>query len=107
METLGNLDILFIFETWLNDTYSDCELNIPGYVQYCNDRIAREEGGILAHVREEILVQRRSDLENNNQEIMWLEISYPKMKPILPTGVYRSPVTNLSTIITYFEGEEF
>ena len=107
--------MLFILETWLDDTYSDQEVSIPGYVQYRKDRLGKEGRGILAHVREGIPIQRRTDLEYTNLEIMWLEINFPKMKPILLAGVYQPPdsveavdlklVNNLTQ--AYFEDKEF
>ena len=50
----GTPDVLFIVETWLDDTYSDQEMSIHGYVQYRKDRADKEEGGILMSMRQSL-----------------------------------------------------
>ncbi|CAB4007128.1 RNA-directed DNA polymerase from mobile element jockey [Paramuricea clavata] len=114
-QTNGLPDILFLIETWLDDTYTDNELEVPGYLLLRKDRSSKRGGGIVAYVRHEISFHRRTDLESNDLEILWLEINHSNMKPILVAGVYRPPDTNMATdskledILSqgYFEGKEF
>ncbi|CAB3980238.1 RNA-directed DNA polymerase from transposon BS [Paramuricea clavata] len=114
-QTNGLPDILFLIETWLDDAYTDNELEVPGYLLLRKDRSGNWGGGIVAYVRHEISFHRRTDLESNDLEIVWLEINHSNMKPILVAGVYRPPDTNMATDSKlednlsqgYFEGKEF
>ena len=79
------------------------------------DRLCRCGGGILAYVRLKIPINRRTELETSELEILWLEIDYPQIKPIRIAGVYRPP--GIDTAIDskiednllqgYFDGKEF
>ena len=70
-------DILFLLETFLDETFSDDELAIPGYMLFRKDRLCRCGGGILAYVRLEIPINQRTELETSELGILWLEIDYP------------------------------
>ena len=86
----GNLDILVITETKLDDTFPEKQFLIPGYKKpYRLDR-NRNGGGVMIYVREDI----PSDilLKHNipeNVEAIFVEINLRKNK-ILLVGTYHS-----------------
>ena len=58
--------------------------------------MAKLGGGVMAFVHEDLVVKRRSDLEDDNVEVMWLEVNPHKSKKLLcVAGVYRPPSSNL------------
>ena len=68
---------------------SDGELGIPGYKLFRKDRDGRN-GGIVAYVRDDILVTRRDDLEIDSVEGLWLEIVVTKSRNFL-LGTFCGP----------------
>ena len=54
------LDILFISETWLNDTFSDSELLIPGYNLLRNDRSSGRGlgGGLCVYIKDKFSFEK-------------------------------------------------
>lgn len=58
---------------------SNGEFGIPGYKLFRKGRDGRN-GGIVAYVRDDILVTRRDDLEIDSVEGLWLEIVVTKSR---------------------------
>jgi hypothetical protein len=75
-------DILCISETWLDRTVTDCELDIPNYTLFRNDR-NRRGGGVAIYVSDVLTTSRRPDLEHQDVESVWLEIINNKKKILL------------------------
>ena len=44
---MDSLDIVAMTETWLNNDFSDSELQVDGYNIFCFDRVNRQGGGVL------------------------------------------------------------
>ena len=82
--------VLGFSETWVDDTVTDSEMNIDGYTLYRKDR-CRNGGGVCCYVRNDLSSTRRKDMESNNLETIWIQISLPKTKPILVGTGYRPP----------------
>jgi hypothetical protein len=55
---------------------------------YCKDR-NKYGGSIVVYIKDDVPVVRRSDLENNETAILWLEIVLPKVKGFLVGMCYR------------------
>ena len=83
-------DIFAISESWLDCTISNTDMGIDGYIIERKDRNLMG-GGIACYVRSNLTHVRRTDLENEQLEIMWLEIKLNKSKPWLVGVVYRPP----------------
>ena len=64
--------IIGITETWLDDSVSDTEINIPGYLLYRQDR-KRSGGGVCIYVRSDIHYSPRTDL-GESMESIWVEL---------------------------------
>lgn len=84
------LDILAINETKLDKTYSDGQLMIEGYNLIRRDRDSRG-GGVCFYVRDSINFARKSELEDDNLELLALEIKNPNSLPFLVLTWYRPP----------------
>jgi len=88
----NNIDLLYVTETWLNDNYSDDDINVNGY-NLC--RLDREgimsHGGIICYIKEGISYKIISKFNDDLVEALWVEINLPQTPSILTCGVYRKP----------------
>ena len=81
----GNIDILLITETKLDNSFPEAQFHIEGFASpYRLDRNANG-GGILLYVREDISSKllRNTSFRNNNIEAMFVEINLRKKKWLL------------------------
>ncbi|MEW8547607.1 MAG: reverse transcriptase family protein, partial [Candidatus Thiodiazotropha sp.] len=91
-------DVMIFSESWLNPTISNDEISIENFhepVRY--DRSGRIGGGVVVYIRDTISFKRRQDLEINNLEAVWVEVSI-KSKTVLIGGMYRPP----NSTVEYF-----
>lgn len=77
-------------ETWLDDSVTDTELEIANYNLIRRDR-NRKGGGVCVYVRSELSFNVINDLDNDLIEAVWIDILFPKCKPILIGSLYRPP----------------
>ncbi|KAL4238884.1 hypothetical protein ACF0H5_003591 [Mactra antiquata] len=84
------IDILGLCETFLNEHFTGKEVNLNDYQLFRKDRKSNG-GGIVLYVKNNFPCIRRIDLENENNEIMWLEIHPVNQKPFILGYVYRPP----------------
>ena len=66
---------------------------IPGYKLFRKDREGKG-GGVAFYNRNDVMVDRREDLERPDIEGLWLEVPLPKSRSFLTSCFYRPP--NLS-----------
>ena len=74
LELKSGIHILTLSETRLAENIPDAEIEIAGYRIFRKDRCSKG-GGIVAYVRNDLAVVRRTDLETVDVEGLWLEIS--------------------------------
>ena len=86
----NNPAVLALCETWLDDSITPNEINIPGYNLERNDR-NRQGGGVCLFIRDNLSYNIRKDLMNENIEAIWIDILLPKTRPILIGSIYRPP----------------
>ena len=87
----GNIDILGLQETFLNSNTLDSVLQVNGFNFFRKDRGANG-GGILVYIRNSLKVLRRSDLESDDCEMLWLQLFERKHSAISLIGfIYRPP----------------
>ena len=80
----GTYDIITMSETWLDDGDTSVIYALPGYTgPYRLDRTLQRGGGVLAWVRDTIVVKERIDLHQDRLETLWLELLVPKHKLLL------------------------
>jgi len=78
-------------ETHTNDTVLDAELAIPGFTLERKDRFSGQSGGVSLYVRDDLQYRRRTDLEDDNLEFLWVEIFIKNSKSLLISSAYRPP----------------
>ena len=95
----------------------DGELEIPGYGLQGKDRLTGEGGGVAVYIKDTLCWHRRQDLETDDIECIWIELSFNnKSRPILLGNIYRPPDTSLflprdfdekfETMLEKIDGEE-
>ena len=99
--TQSQLGILCLNETWLDNTITNSQIHIPGYVIERRDR-NRCGGGVLMYIREDIDYELRTDIAavNNLFESLWVEIKCIDSLPCLISSIYRPP----SARVDYYYG---
>jgi exonuclease III len=95
------IDILYINETWLDNSISSAEVEICGYEIVRRDR-NRNGGGVAIYLCNNIPYVEQSDLIPENVEALCLEIRKPKSKPVLVSTWYRPPDSNIE-LLEWFE----
>jgi exonuclease III len=99
--------VLSLNETWLDNSFMDNEISLPGYNLMRRDR-NRNGGGLVVYVAENLGFNQ---LENNaiippideNIEAIWFELTQPKTKNILIGAFYRPPHLDPSIFINNLE----
>ena len=84
-----NIDIFCLCETFLNQQFSDNELQIPDYNIFRKDRQSHG-GGLIVYTKSNLACIHREDLETQDTEILWLEVKNNKQKPFLIRGLINS-----------------
>ena len=68
----GNINVLGLSETHLNESVVNNVLTIPGYSVYRKDRLNGGGGGVLIYTSNSLVVERRTDIESAEIEsILW------------------------------------
>jgi exonuclease III len=96
------VSIIAISESWLDDSVTNCEIDIPGFSVIRNDR-NREGGGVCIYVKSSLAFNLRSDLHDPKLESLWVEILLPMCKPIIIGACYRSQTHTETDFINRLE----
>ena len=87
----GNIfDILCIAETKIDSTFPNNLLSQPGYRQIRRDR-QNGAGGLIAFIRDDLLVYRRRKLEPQAVESFCLDVRDSRKSRFIVCACYRSP----------------
>ena len=100
------VDIYGITETHLSSNISDNLLHIPGYQLFRHDRKTNSHGGVVAYISDHLHVKKRSDLETEGVESLWLGICHKGSKSLFVAFVYRVPCAPVDWY-NFFENELF
>ena len=94
MSQFKDIDILAINETILDATIKDGEVHLPGYDVVRKDRESNgRNGSVCIYVRSNIIVL--------NLECLTVEISKPRLKPLLVSTWYRPPQSSPGLFSTF------
>ena len=93
--------VLSLNETWLDDSFLDSELCLPGYQLLRRDRY-RYGGGIAVYIADN-LNPERVDISVDDIEALWFELSQPNSRKILFGAIYRPPNLDPSTFTESME----
>ena len=94
------LEVLAINESKLDDTISDTEVYIPGYVIIRKDR-SRSGGAVALYIRENLSYTNRIDLVPENLEMVCVEINPPHSRSFLVSTWYRPPSAEMQLFDEY------
>jgi len=96
-------DILCISESWLDNSTSDIELDIPGYDIHRLDRTNKLRGGVCTFVKQNLKVeclQHLSSITSSGLHQLWLKIQAGNCRSFLICTVYRPPSVTLDCFDT-------
>jgi len=99
----GNIDVMFLSETKLDNTYTSSMFAIENYSIVRQDRSSRG-GGLLVYIRSDIINRRRFDIEYNNNgiECICLEVVINTIKNLYVL-IYKPPNVNDRFLVHAFE----
>ena len=86
----SNPAIISITETWLGESHTNDEVIVNGYKLTRRDRDSHA-GGVCMYIRDGLSFNVREDLQNIALEDLWIELLFPKTKPIIVGTCYRAP----------------
>lgn len=98
---LRNFNIICITETWLHAGITDDEIAMSDFKLYRRDRTGDAHGGVCVYVDQNYHSKRRADLEMNNIECIWLEITIQHRKLLI--GTFYRPPNSTNEILTSIE----
>ena len=70
--SVNTVDMVVVTETWFSDAFDDCSVSINGYNLFRRDRRNGRGGGVCIYISEILRANRRTDLDNDNFECLWL-----------------------------------
>ena len=108
----NNIQVALITETWLNENIPSQAIEISGYTSIRKDRQGRRGGGILLYLKDNIPYTRYLNLEDDEQETVWITIRPPKLPrsvtKIAIVAVYHPPQSNHKLMNRYLsDGIDF
>lgn len=95
----NDFDIFTVSETWLDNSITDLEVEIPGYDVYRLDRHEKTGGGVCTYVRESYKTKHLHDLSfisSAGFHQLWLQVQVGRCKWIVICTVYRPPNSHLN-----------
>ena len=98
----NNIHVLGFSETKLNAIHPDSIFEVNGFQKpFRKDRETNSGGGLIVYVKEGICCNRRTDLEHESLECLWLEIKPLKSKSFLVGNIYRPPNSTVQWNTTF------
>ena len=96
----SNIDILCICETFLNEEFSNQEIQLEKYELFLKDR-KTNGGGLVIYVKENLRCFLGEDLHVDGIEAMWLEVKNNNKKAFMLGYVYRSLSSHQSWMMNF------
>ena len=78
-----NFNIFSLLETSISKDFHNAFFYIRGYSFIRGDRKSGQGGGVQLYIRDGIDFARRTDLENDETEFLWVEIWLTNTKPFI------------------------
>lgn len=89
------INVLALTETNLDDSLEDSKLDIKNFFFYRKDRNSNG-GGVGFYVKDDIRFKRRSDLDHEDLEMIWIEILMADNRPALVGCCYRTSSSKIA-----------
>ena len=99
--THENTHIFSLSETHKDNSTPTQLFEIPGYTFINKNRDVGTHAGVAVYIKDGIPFIRRTDLEINELECIWLEINFPNTKGFL-ISVWYQPLSTLTFLPTNF-----
>ena len=90
LDGFRNIHIFSVSETHLS-LDNEAEAQIEDYTFIAKSRASGQGGGVGVYISSSVPFQRRTDLEQEDIECIWIEILFPKTKGFLVGIIYRPP----------------
>jgi hypothetical protein len=87
--TKNAVDLLFLLETKIDDSFPDAEFMVDNYHMWRADR-NQHGGGIVSYLRSDIAGDRKNDLEFSSVESIFVEVILDRKKWLI-CGSYKPP----------------
>ena len=93
--SLNNFDILVVTETHLDNQINDSDITLDSFPNIIHRKDSSNSGGgLLIYSKNDISISRKSELENNLDETIWVEIR-SKGQSFFLCNTHRSPCTDI------------
>ena len=93
---LFDFDVLAFTETWLNPNIASDGISLIFYHHpELKDRVADNHGGVIVYIKDSIHYVRRSDLEPNGVECIWVELTLSNHQLIHPQSLHLKTMDRL------------
>ena len=79
LERRSTSHVMGLSETWLDESVADAEIDMTGFRVYRKDR-NRNGGGVAVYVSDDVKSVRRSDLEEEGIEALWIQVKMRKLR---------------------------
>ena len=99
--TLTKTYIFSLSETHIDNSTPTQLLEISCYTLINKNRDVGTHGGVTVYIKDAIPFIRRTDLEINELECIWLEMNFPNTKSFLISVWYRPPSTSKFLLTTF------
>ena len=98
-----NFNIFSLSETSISEDFHNAFFDIRGYSFIRRDQKSGQGGGVGLYIRDGIDFARRTDLENDETESLWMEIRLKNTKTFIFGTIYKSPDSskNCQEILTF------
>uniref|UniRef100_A0A6P8INI3 Uncharacterized protein LOC116303067 n=1 Tax=Actinia tenebrosa TaxID=6105 RepID=A0A6P8INI3_ACTTE len=90
----NDFDVFTISETWLDNSVSNLEVEIPGYNVFRVDRQNKRGGGVCSYAKQSFKTQvlnEISGISNGGLHQLWMEIKVRSFKSFVVCTTYRPP----------------
>ena len=93
----SGFDVVAITESWANSSIDDAEVALEGFRLFRKDwerEVEQKGGGVLLHVRNEIVACELTEIRNGKCEAVWIQARNHKGVRICIGVCYRSPTAS-------------
>ena len=100
-----NYDVLAIYESWLNSTTTNAEVEIAGYKTTRLDRTKKVGGGVCVYTRSSLKIKRLKEMSVTSEtgfQQLWVQIQLEKLRSIVLCVAYRPEYCPVSCFVDDF-----
>ena len=94
LDTKEPYHLFGVSESWLKDDVPDQSIQIPNYIAFRRDQNGISgKTGLVVYIHHSLqsIARRRTDLECDEVECIWIEFSFPNRPSLFVGTIYRHP----------------